>query len=104
MCGDGSRGDHQKTLCHNSSYFDAIEVLRSHLCQVKSTRLISARQRSQRTPKRNNSPRSCSLTSPESPSAPSEVSKGRNTIKPRTLRKLTKAIHDLQNKQNRALG
>jgi hypothetical protein len=25
--------------------------------------------------------------------------KGRNTIKPRTLRKLTKAIHDLQNKQ-----
>jgi len=24
--------------------------------------------------------------------------KGRNTIKPRTLRKLTKAIHDLQNK------
>jgi hypothetical protein len=24
--------------------------------------------------------------------------KGRNTIKPRTLRKLTKAIHELQNK------
>jgi hypothetical protein len=27
--------------------------------------------------------------------------KGRNTIKPRTLRKLTKAIHDLQNKETR---
>jgi len=27
-----------------------------------------------------------------------ELPKGKNTIKPRTLRKLTKAIHDLQNK------
>ena len=27
--------------------------------------------------------------------------KGRNTIKPRTLRKLTKAIHDLQNKKSK---
>ena len=28
---------------------------------------------------------------------------GKNTIKPRTLRKLTKAIHDLQNKTRKAV-
>src|SRR3979490_163019 len=33
MCGDGSIGDPPKTLCHNSSYFEAIEVLRPHLSQ-----------------------------------------------------------------------
>src|SRR5205814_266107 len=103
MCGDGNIGDTKKRFTTIPVTFDAIEVLRSHLCQVESTRLISARQRSQRTPKRNNSPRSCSLASPESPSAPSEVSKERNTIKPRTLRKLTKAIHNLQNKEIRKL-
>ena len=65
-------------------------------------RVVDAKYLDQiRTEAKQFSTRSLSRQSGVAKCAIINLKKGKNTIKPRTLRKLTKAIHDLQNKSTK---
>ncbi|PYX26830.1 MAG: hypothetical protein DMG80_20575 [Acidobacteria bacterium] len=69
------------------------EVNSTHRCASTFSTYPEAKQFSTKLLSRKSGVAECAI----------RVSKERNTIKPRTLRKLTKAIHNLQNKEIRKL-
>jgi len=40
MCGNSDVGNPPKAICHNSSHFEAIEVLPPHLCEYSLQRVL----------------------------------------------------------------